>query len=295
MATNVHLVSTGFANPQERVCFEPSGRRDTIVRVIRSARERLILSMFRCTDYRVLRELAAAVDRGVTVDALLTPRARGWRLKLEDLSALLESMGVRVRRYSRPGIKYHAKYIVADHTVALIASLNLTRKCFRDTCDFVFTTRDPGVVNGLHSLFEADSNPSGISFSECVSSRLVIGPERARAGIGAVLLEARRSIRIIDHRISDPWIVELLQSRRAAGVTVETLEHRALAGLLSHGKLILIDESAAIVGSMALSTPSLDLRRELSVVIRDAACIKKLSGLFCELSGKVWAATERAS
>jgi phosphatidylserine/phosphatidylglycerophosphate/cardiolipin synthase-like enzyme len=295
MAANVHLVSAAFANPQERLCFEPSGRRDTIVRVIRSARERLILSMFRCTDYRVLRELAAAVDRGVTVDALLTPRARGWRRKLEGLSALLESMGVRVRRYSRPGIKYHAKYIVADHSVALIASLNLTRKCFRDTCDFVFTTRDPGVVNGLHSLFEADSNPSGTSFSECISSRLVIGPERARAGVGTALLEARRSIRIIDHRISDPWIIELLQSRRAAGVTVETLEHRALAGVLSHGKLILIDESAAIVGSMALSTPSLDLRRELSVVIRDAACIKKLIGLFRELSGRVWAEMECAS
>jgi hypothetical protein len=140
----------------------------------------------------------------VRVDALLTPRARGWRRKLEDLSALLESMGVGVHRYYRPGIKYHAKYIVADDGPALVASLNLTRKCFRDTCDFLFTTRDRGVVDGLQSLFEADCNPTGASFSACISGRLIVGPERARAGVEGLLLEARRSIRIIDHRISDP-------------------------------------------------------------------------------------------
>jgi phosphatidylserine/phosphatidylglycerophosphate/cardiolipin synthase-like enzyme len=86
-----------------------------------------------------------------------------------------------------------------------------------------------------------------------------------------------------------------MKSRQGEGIVVETLERRALGDTLSHGKLILIDEAAAMVGSMALSTPSLDLRRELAIVIRDPACVRKLSGLFGELSGLMWTGMERAS
>ena len=295
MACSVQFAPKTLPHQEERVFLEPEERRDVIVQVIRSARQRLILSLFRCTDFRILGELASAVERGVRVDALLTPRARGWREKLEDLSALLDSMGVHVHDYRRRRVKYHAKYIVADASLALIASLNFTRKCFSDTCDFVLTTRDSDVVGGLRSLFEADCNPSGASFSECISDRLIVGPERARAGVAGLLLEARRSIRVIDHRISDPWMVDLLKSREAEGIDVETLERRALGDLLSHGKLILVDDDAALIGSMALSTPSLDLRRELAIVIRDPQCVRKLSGLFRKLSGLASPGRERAS
>jgi len=295
VACSVQTVLKPAAHHEERVFLEPEERRDVIVQVIRSARQRLILSLFRCTDFRILGELAAAVERGVRVEALLTPRARGWRKKLENLDALLDSMGVLVHDYCRRGVKYHAKYIVADSSLALVASLNFTRKCFRDTCDFLFTTRDSHVVEGLRSLFEADCNPSGASFSECISGRLLVGPERSRAGVAGLLLEARRSIRVIDHRISDPWMVALLKSREAEGIAVETLERRALGDLLSHGKLILIDDDTALIGSMALSTPSLDLRRELAIVIRDPQCVRKLNGLFRRLSGLESPARERAS
>jgi len=293
--SSVQLAPKAFAPQDERVFLEPQERRDVIVQVIRSARQRLILSLFRCTDFRILGELAAAVERGVRVETLLTPRARGWRKKLENLGALLDSMGVQVHDYCRPGVKYHAKYIVADASLALIASLNFTRKCFSDTCDFLLTTRDTSVVEGLRSLFEADCTPSGASFSECISGRLIIGPERARAGVTGLLLEARRRIRVIDHRISDPWMAALLKSREAEGIAVETLGRRALGDLLSHGKLILIDDDAALIGSMALSTPSLDLRRELAIVVRNPQCVRKLNGLFRELSGLASSERERAS
>jgi len=295
VACSVQVSLKALPHHEERIFLEPEERRDVIVQVIRSARQRLILSMFRCTDFRILDELAAAVERGVRVDALLTPRARGWRKKLENLGSLLDSMGVYVHDYCRRGVKYHAKYIVADSSLALIASLNFTRKCFNDTCDFLFTTRDNYVVEGLRSLFEADCNPSGSSFSECISGRLIIGPERARAGVAGLLLEARRTIRVIDHRISDTWMVALLKSRESDGITVETLGRRALGDLLSHGKLILVDDEAALIGSMAMSTPSLDLRRELAIVVRDPQCVRKLSGFFDRLSGFMSSREERAS
>jgi phosphatidylserine/phosphatidylglycerophosphate/cardiolipin synthase-like enzyme len=295
MACSVKLIRRENSIGEEKVFCDPGERRDAILDVIRSARQRLILSLFRCTDFRVLGELAAAVERGVRVDALMTPRARGWRTKLEDLGALLESMGVRVHGYSRLDVKYHAKYLVADDDLAAVASLNFTRKCFRDTCDFVITTRDRGVVQGLQSLFEADRRPGRISFSECITGRLIIGPERARAGVAALLAEARRSIRIIDHRVRDPWMLALLESRRAEGIAVETLGRGALGNLLSHGKLILIDNAAALAGSLALSTRSLDLRRELAIVVRDPHCVRRLNGLFRTLAGAEPPGNEEAS
>src|SRR5215216_481010 len=110
VASSVQPVPKTALHHEERVFLEPEERRDVIVQVIRSARQRLILSLFRCTDFRILHELAAAVERGVRVEALLTPRARGWRKKLENLDALLDSMGVHVHDFCRRGVKYHAKY-----------------------------------------------------------------------------------------------------------------------------------------------------------------------------------------
>ena len=49
--------------------------------------------------------------------------------------------------------KYHAKYLVADDTTAIITTLNPTRKCFTRTWDAVLITQDPAVVKGLLTLF----------------------------------------------------------------------------------------------------------------------------------------------
>lgn len=270
---------------EERLVLAPEDRLQAVAEVIRSARRKLLLSLFRCTDFRVLVELARAVDRGVRVEALLTPRARGWQKKLKDLSALLESMGVIVHPYQGPAQKYHAKYIVADDGPALVASMNFTRKCFSDTCDFLLVSWDGEVVTGLQSLFAADCRPGPTSFSGCLTGRLVVGPERARASLTGLLLAARRSIRIIDHRVSDPNIVALLESRKADGVAVEVLGRGALGGLLSHGKMILIDGVKAVIGSIALSAASLDRRRELGVVVEDRGWAGKLDEFFRCLSG----------
>ena len=77
----------------ERITLHPEERRDTVIQVIRSARERLILSLFRCSDYLILDELAEAVLRKVRVEAILTPRAKGEEAKdLKELGSVLEGM-----------------------------------------------------------------------------------------------------------------------------------------------------------------------------------------------------------
>ena len=64
------------------------------------------------------------------------------------------------------------------------------------------------------------------------------------------------------------------------GVEVEIARRRTLRPLRAHGKLLLIDDRAALVGSLALSPASLDRRRELAVVVRDPRLVAALAAFW---------------
>jgi cardiolipin synthase A/B len=270
----------------ERVVFSPDERCETILKVIGSAKERLILSVFRCDDFRVLDALADALRRDVQVDVLLTGRARGWQKRLHRLWPVLESMGARLHQYADPVVKYHAKYVVADNQLALIASLNFTRKCLTGTVDFLLTTRNPRIVSGLKRLFEADCRTPSASLPPRLTPRLIVGPEQARRQFTSLIKRARRSIRIVDPKLTDPAMLALLKAKRAAGVVVTVLGRGSIGGLVSHGKLMLLDESTAVIGSLALSALCLDFRREVAVVVRDRQLVNRLNELFESLASR---------
>jgi len=267
--------------PDERIVLTPDERRLAVLDVIASAKRRLILSLFRCDDRQIIEALAAARRRGVRVEALLTRRTSA-RSSLKLLRMLLERIGVKVWRYADPRMKYHAKYIVSDQGPALVGSLNFTRNCFKETSDFLLVTHDPAVVSGLTALFETDSRISLSELRPEVTSRLIVGPDRARAQMTALLEQARYSIRIIDPKLSDPAIRAVLDARAAEGVAVEVFGHRHVHGHVSHGKLLIVDDRIATVGSMALSASNLDARREMAVVVREAHAVGQLLDFFQE-------------
>jgi cardiolipin synthase len=267
-------------DPIEKLVLEPIDRRSAILDVIRGARQELVLSVFRCDDFKILDALADAVQRKVRVRALLTQRAKNWDKRLQALGVFLESMGAEVHRYSGARTKYHAKYVVADDRVALIASLNFTRKCFERTCDFLLTTGEPSIVVGLRALFELDCHAPDSGIPDDLSRSLVVGPEHARSTFRELLAGAQRTIRIIDHRLSDPEFVVLLRERQVAGVSVQVLGLGAVAGLTSHGKLMLVDDILAVIGSISLSPPALNVRREVAAIIRDPANVATLVQFF---------------
>ncbi|MCX6596623.1 MAG: phospholipase D-like domain-containing protein [Acidobacteria bacterium] len=279
----------------ERLILEASQRRPAVLELIRSTRRRLILSVFRCQDFAILDEIADAVSRGVQVTALLTPSAKNWDKRLQDLGLLLESMGVKMTRYAGEHAKYHAKYMVADDETALVASLNFTSKCFDRTCDFILTTTDPDVVIGLTALFEADRARPPLALPDNLGQRLLVGPEIARGRFASLIAGAQHQIRIIDHRVRDSQIVRLLQERERAGVEVQILGQGDLAGMTSHGKLLLIDEEVAVFGSASLARPSLNERREVAVTVTDPALICQLSEYFTQLAARTPGGVETAS
>ena len=273
----------------EHLVLDPAARKPALLDLIGSARRRLVLSLFRCDDFTVLDALASALERGVEVEAILTKRAKGGKKRLKKLWGALEEMGAVVTRYADPVVKYHAKYLVADNTTAMVTTLNPTRKCFTRTWDAILVTRDPSVVKGLVTLARADAAGRPLPRRH-LTRRLIVGPERSREEIRGLIAGAKHSIRILDHKLSDPDLVAPLRERRQDGVTVSVLGKQPIRGFEPHGKMMIIDESRAILGSTALSTLSLDFRREVSVVVHEPALVKQLNMSYQQLSLKAGAA-----
>ena len=243
---------------------------------IRAARVRLVLSIFRSDDRAVWQGLADAARRGVHVRVLMTPRARAAAKALDALQAWLIAHGIDVRRYAG-GMKYHAKYLVADGRRALVTTANLTARCFERTCDFTLVTRDATVTAGLYELFDADWHARPACLTAAQRARLVVGPDHApRERFAAIVSEARDRLRILGSRLDDPWLVETIEARRLAGVTVERARRRDVRPLRPHGKLLIVDKATAVLGSSPLSAHAFDGRRELAVVIRDPHLVAEL-------------------
>lgn len=264
----------------DQLAIAPVDRHLAILRAIDQAQHRLWLSVFRCNDDAVIAGLERAVARGVQVSALLTRTAKGPRYKLKVCRKRLERAGVDVTRYEDPVVKYHAKYIVVDEGPAVVTTLNLTRKCFRQTFDAVLTTYDTAVVKGLQRLFAADAQQPRAATPSDLPDRLVVSPEAARERLTSLLTQANRRIRIIDHKLDDPAMLALLRARERDGIEVQVLGASQLAGMKSHGRVILVDGSIAVLGSIALRALHLEFRREVGIVVADPEIVWQLEQTF---------------
>jgi cardiolipin synthase len=264
--------------PPDRVIAAVGERRPALLDVIRGAKREITLSLFRWNDAEILTELTRAVARGVAVNVLLTSRAKGGKKKQKKLWKALESTGASVHAYTDAVVKYHAKYLVVDDGPAVVASLNLTRKCLEETLDALVLTYDPDVVSGLRRLMASDCE--GRSMPADLSPRLIVGPERARRQFTALIDQAQTSIRLIDAKLSDADLVERLNKRRDEGLTVEVFGSKRLGALKSHGKIMLVDNRVAVIGGLALAALSLDFRREVAIIVDDPAAVAEVEEMF---------------
>ena len=265
----------------DRVVTAPAERRQAVLEVIAAARSRIVLSLFRCTDKSVFAELARAAERGVSVEVLVTSRAKDQK-KLRRLWERLEQTGVSVHPHLDPVVKYHAKYLVVDDGPAVVSSLNFTRKSFKRTIDALVVTYDEGVVNSLSRLMMADRE--GARLPHDLSPRLIVGPEHAREQLTAIIRQAQSSIHLLDAKLSDPALVALLEARRAEGLSIELYTAKRFGDLRAHGKIMLVDGRLAVVGSLALAALSLDFRREVAVIVEEPTAVGQIVGLFATLA-----------
>jgi cardiolipin synthase len=257
-----------------------------IVKAIKAARKSIDIMIFRFDRDEIEKALAAAVQRGVTVRALIAHTNRGGEIRLRKLEQRLLATGVSVSRSADDLIRYHAKFMVADSVLHLFG-FNMTKLDIDKSRSFAISTRDSKAVSEAAKLFEADQSRQPYSPGK---SHLVVSPENAREMLSAFIAGARKELAIYDAKVHDPAIIKLLKERAAKGVKIRVIgsmkgkdpgvAERKLATMRLHVRAIVRDGSSAFVGSQSLRKDELDNRREVGLIINNPTVAKKLLAVF---------------
>jgi cardiolipin synthase A/B len=199
----------------------------------------------------------------------------------------------------------HIKMFVVDQATAVIMTLNLSYSALNLNREFAVITTEPEDVAEARSLFAADWANKSIE----LSTPLVVGPDTSRAVLTGLIERAKISIEIYAEVVRDQSIRTALLDAIDHGVTVRILvpedpspddaaiydelvrggvQVSLLADVYSHAKAIIVDGSAAFVGSQNLTATSLDENRELGMVLVEPANLARLIGIF----NSDWAASQ---
>lgn len=269
-----------------KLIIQPEAGVAPIVRAIRAARKKIDIFIFRLDRDEIEKALAAAVQRGVTVRALIAHTNRGGEARLRKLEQRLLATGVLVSRTADDLIRYHAKYMVADSVLHLFG-FNFTKLDIDRSRSFAISTRDVLAIQEATRLFESDITRQPFTPGR---SNLVISPDNARATLARFIKGARRELAIYDGKVYDPAMIKLLKERVAQGVHVRVLgtvkgkdggiATRQLTGLRLHVRAIVRDGTRAFVGSQSLRKDELDNRREVGLIINNPTVARKLLQIF---------------
>ena len=260
-----------------------------ILKAIKRAKKSLDIVIFRFDMPEIEDALAAAVERGVAVRALIANTNRGGEKKLRKLESRLLKCGATLSRTADDMVRYHGKVMIVDNKKAMVFGFNFTNLDIKKSRSLGLITMNPKIVSALNKLIDADHNrvPPIIT-----SSRLVVSPENARDQLTAFIKGARRELLIYDANISDDRIIAILMQRAAAGVKVKILgsleqkwkdtgvKVKSLRGLRLHVRAIVRDRKAAFVGSQSLRKLELDKRREVGMITKDRRTVGQIAGVF---------------
>ena len=267
--------------------IQPEAGLAPVVKAIKRAHRTIDIAIFRIDREEIEKALGAAVQRGVRVRVLVAHTNRGGEGRLRKFEQRVLQSGVTVTRTGDDFVRYHAKYMVADETLHLFA-FNFTIADTARSRSFGVSTKDKSAVREALALFEADCTRQ--PFTPGKRSPLVVSPETARDKLTAFVKSARRQLLIYDVNVQDPAFVKLLKAQAAAGLDVRVIGKfkgsgdaigvRPLKSLRLHARTIIRDGSQAFVGSQSLRRPELNQRREVGVVITNAAVARKLRDVF---------------
>lgn len=269
-----------------KLIIQPDAGIAPLVKAVRGAKRRIDILIFRFDRSELEKALEAAVTRGVTVRALIAHTNRGGDKILRKLELRLLDAGVSVARSADDLPRYHGKMMIVDDTLHVFG-FNYTKLDIEKSRSFGVVTRDKRLVKEALALFEADRTRQPYVPGH---DRLVVSPESSRAILAAFVKKAKKQLLIYDAKVSDRLMLRLLAERAKAGVEIRMLgkigkgatgiEARKMPDMRLHVRAIIRDGTAAFMGSQSLRKLELDGRREVGIVIRDAAVARKMQAVF---------------
>jgi len=131
--------------------------RDRVARFIDEAKHTLFAQNERYQDAVIIERLVRAKERGVKVHVMARPP---HKLKKEKLTEgvgglrIMDDVGIKVHKLKH--LKLHGKMLVADHSRAIIGSINLAPGSFDSRRELAIEVHSPEVIARLRGIAHHD-------------------------------------------------------------------------------------------------------------------------------------------
>ena len=270
-----------------KLLIQPESGVAPLIKEIDGAKKTIEIAIFRFDHVEIQRALERAVDRGVSVHALIANTNHGEEKNLRKLEMDLLPAGIEVSRTADDFLRHHYKFMIVDRRVLYILTFNYTHLDIEHSRSFGLAIDDPEAVEEASRLFSADVrrqpyNPEHKTF--------VVSPVNAREQLTHFIKGAKKQLLIYDPEISDRAMIRLLRDQVRAGVEIRIIgrvmkpsgefDPGRLMRMRFHTRTILRDRREAFLGSQSLRAPELDKRRELGMIVHDRDIVHSLVKVF---------------
>jgi cardiolipin synthase len=270
-----------------KLLIQPENGASLIVKDIEEAKSTIEIAIFRFDHADIKQALEKAVDRGVSVHALIANTNHGEEEELRKLEMELLPAGVEVSRTADDLLRHHYKFMIIDRRLLYVLTFNYTHLDIEHSRSFGIVTDDPETVEEATRLFHADIRRQAYRPK---LKTFVVSPINAREQLSHFIKGAEKQLLIYDPEISDRLMIRLLRDRAREGVEIriigrvskpsDDLDPGRLMRMRFHTRVILRDRREAFMGSQSLREPDLDKRRELGLILRDRDIVHSLVKVF---------------
>jgi len=274
---------------------QPNDGRQPLLDAIDNSQKSIEMEMYELTDKQIIAALVDAEKRGVIVKVMLEQHPYLSGSVNASAKKALDAAHIS-NEWTNPVFALtHEKDVIVDDSEVFILNQNITVSSFSKNREFDIIDRNAVDVQEAEQIFAADWNRQ--SYTPPVS-HLVLSPVNSRASLTTLLNSATKTIDIEMEIVEDKDIINLLENKAKtteihviiptlkkdpsnaepakelenAGVTV-----RAISSPYIHAKLILIDDTQAYIGSVNLSSSSMDENRELGIIFTQDDIIQHLT------------------
>ncbi len=273
---------------------------DTLVSKINWADRYVYVEVYMLTETRIKEALTKAHKRWVDVKIVLEHSPYKAVSLNRKHFAQLQKSGIDIVWSNAENFSLnHSKIMLIDDE-AILSTGNFTYSTFAYNRDFFVITDDESVVMSLKNIFLDDYEGTQ---STQYNHQLVVSPHYSRAKFEVLIDSATQNIDVYAQYLKDPKTLERLYKRAGEWVSVrivlsenwyedylEELQGKTLpknieirpisAKAKMHSKAFLIDQKYLFIGSINLSTPSIDQNREFGILLANPEIITKFSEVF---------------
>jgi phosphatidylserine/phosphatidylglycerophosphate/cardiolipin synthase-like enzyme len=273
----------------------PTDWQTTFGKLIDGAQVSLDLQMYQFSVPELADHVIAAHKRGVDVRVILD----GNQTVNATPRAAMVAAGVPLQSAPSVFSYSHAKYLVADGALGVIATGNFNDGAVTKERNYALTDTDTDDLADLAAIFEADWSANGTLALDC--TRLVVSPINSQRRILDHINGAKKTLDTELLYLNDPEIRDALVAAKARGVAVRVLlndpgqtattkpqiDDLVAQGVpvgyntsfYLHAKIIIAD-GVAHVGSENMSVTSLTKNREVGALVAEPATAAKIQAQF---------------